>query len=267
MRYAYHFEFCERPEMPEWFRGDLFLSLGFVQNSFGLGRVLAGEVPELINLSGARRVIELGCGSGEGLERVARARPQLPVLATDKYPHPQLWAERLAGLKHVRWCSRSVGFDDFDRVLGSAELKDSVLLLNATFHHANPNEARAFLERAARVGVSLVIVEPLARSLLGAVQGLAVALPALLFPLYNAFSGGLLRGPAAWLRQAVLHWVLPLIPLTLAHDGVVSAFRQRTQLDWGELVEKLPFHVVSRQGLGPFKNFSAVLLKHTLPKV
>ena len=265
MRYAYHFEFCERPEMPEWLRGDLFLSLGFIQDLFGLRRILDETVPSLVLNCGAKRVIELGCGSGQGLARVAHALPHLPMLATDVYPHPQLWAEALKGQKAVTWSERSVGFDDFDQVLSDDLLQGSVLLLMAAFHHAPPARARKFLERAARCGSSIIIVEPLERTALGVLLGASAALPALVYPIRALVLGhqhGLPARVIAWLRLAVFHWVIPLIPLILFHDGVVSAFRQRTTPDWLELTQGLPFTLEARQGLGPFRNFSAVLLSN-----
>src|SRR5262245_35317920 len=121
MRYAYHFEFCERPELPEWLRGELFDSLGWVQAAFGLERVLGGLVPELVREAAARELIELGSGSGRGLATVAAglAAGETRVLATDKFPQLELWRERFVGPDaRVSYFSEPVGFDDFDVRLG-----------------------------------------------------------------------------------------------------------------------------------------------------
>ncbi|MBI3543396.1 MAG: hypothetical protein HY075_09015 [Deltaproteobacteria bacterium] len=265
MRYAYHFEFCERPELPEWLRGELFESLGWVQSSFGLERVLGATVPEFVLEARASRLIELGSGSGRGLASVAagldRKGARVPTLATDKYPQTELWRARFGGQAAevgVSWSERAVGFEDFDQCLAAETLAGSVLLLTAAFHHMDPVRARAFLERAADVRASVVVVEPLERSWVGALLGGLAGLPALAAPLSAARA----RTLAGFLRTVLVHWLVPVVPLILSHDGVVSALRQRTPADWTALTADLPFERSDRLGLGLLQNFSAILLKY-----
>lgn len=265
MRYAYYFEFCEHSEMPEWLRGDLFLSLAWLQGAFGLKQILTSVVPKLIGLSGAKRLIELGSGSGDGLVCVADGMSQdsancaFEMIATDKYPHVVIWNSKLANYSSVSWSEQPVGFEDFEQVLGGQVLKDGIILLVSAFHHMSPATAREFLERAAKSGASVLVIEPLERNLKGLILGGLTFVPALLFPIQvlrkNRPSFG------RWIRLAVFHWIVPLIPFFLFHDGIVSAYRQRTSEDWDTLTLGLPFRTIARTKLGLMGNFSAILLE------
>ncbi|MGK5085049.1 hypothetical protein WDW37_17305 [Bdellovibrionota bacterium FG-1] len=138
-------------------------------------------------------------------------------------------------------------------------LRGSIILLVTAFHHVSSANARDFLERSARAGASVLVVEPLDRNLKGIVLGGLLFLPALLFPIRT-----LLRswpGLGRWMRLAAFHWVIPLIPFFLSHDGIVSARRQRTSDDWDALIHGLPYELIIRPNLGLMRNFSVVLLK------
>jgi hypothetical protein len=256
--YAYHFEFCERPGLPEWLRGDLFSTLAWVQDSFGLGRVLAGEAAGLVASSGARRVIELGSGSGDGLRSLASGLPRgIEVVATDLYPRPAVWRERLSGVSGARWIETPISFDDFETPIGKGELAGAVVLFVAAFHHVPREKARELLKRLAGCQAHVLIVEPLGRDLKGLILGALCGIPTLLYPV-------LARGVslARRLRLALFHLCLPVIPFILCHDGAVSAFRQRRRRDWEELVRDTPYALVERPGLGLLRNFSVTMLVH-----
>jgi hypothetical protein len=256
--YAYHFEFCERPGLPEWLRGDLFSTLAWVQDSFGLGRVLAGEAAKCVASSGARRVIELGSGSGDGLRRLASGLPGgIEVVATDIFPRPAEWRERLAGVPGARWIETPVSFDDFETRIGKDELAGAVVLFVAAFHHVPKDKAGEMLKRLASHHSHVLIVEPLGRDLKGLILGALCGIPTLIYPL-------LARGVslARRLRLVLFHICLPVIPLFLCHDGAVSAFRQRRRRDWEELLKGTPYDLVDRPSLGWLRNFSVTMLVH-----
>lgn len=257
MRYAYHFELCERPGMPAWLRGFLFLTLGWIQQSFGLRRILEKEVPAALAKTRAPRLVEIGSGSGDALARLAWRTPEtVRLLATDKFPQVALWRSRLGGHRHVSWRGEAVSFENYAAVLGSDELDGSVILLANTFHHISPGEARSFFARAAEAGAHVLILEPLDRSWKSALLGAATFLPALAAPVLIQGLPLLER-----LKLALLTWALPLVPLCIAHDGVVSAFRQRTEEDWEELCRHLPYTRLQWRGLGFFENFSLQLFE------
>lgn len=259
MRYAYHFEFCERAELPEWLRADLFGSLAWVQKSVGLAGILRRDIPKILEKTNSKRLIELGCGSGDGLSTIASAlrESQMPVIATDKFPNVEMWKARLSQFSLARWYDRSVSFEDFDQKISKQDLTESAVLLTAAFHHMTPESARGFLERAAGAGVQVIVVEPLSRSLWGAVLGGLAFLPALLAPVVLKNLSFARR-----LRIAAFHWVLPIIPVLIGHDGVVSSFRQRQTPDWEKLIVGLPFKLEIRENLGFFRNFSVVVFKY-----
>lgn len=256
MRYAFFFEFCEREWLPEWLRADLFLSLSWVQDAFGLKRVLSETVPRFVRESGARRVVELGSGSGEGLRLVAQGllHEKITLLATDKFPNPKAWRKRLNGV--ASYVEHPICFEDFSRTLVFAEDQSSVIFLSAAFHHIPPQKVRRFLEDCARINASVLIVEPLERRFRDMFLASLLFLPALVTPIALRKISFLRR-----LRLVALHWVMPVIPLILAHDGVVSALRQRTRNDLEKLTKSLPYEMITENGLGVFGTYSVVLLR------
>jgi hypothetical protein len=247
------FEFCERPEMPEWLRGDLFLVLSGIQNAFGLRRVLAQDLP----LGPFKtKIIELGAGSGESLELLARALPNHVFLATDKFPSLAAWQRRFAGIPQIAYEPRSVGFEDFDQVLQASDLQGSTLLLVAAFHHMNEATAQSFLKRAHSAKSNVLIVEPLSRSLKGVLLGFGSGLVALTAPVFLCGISIPKR-----IRLTFMTWCFPLIPFFISHDGVVSALRQRTPDEIKEMVRELTYQMTVVSDLGLLKNYSAILLR------
>src|SRR5215470_10077999 len=121
--YRYHFEFCERPELPGWFRQDIFASLGWIQNAFGLRGVLASTIPEIVASACADKIFELGSGSGDGLAHIAKhVGSNVEVMATDLFPNADMWRQRMAGLSNAKFCDKAVSFGNFDEVLGEQQL-------------------------------------------------------------------------------------------------------------------------------------------------
>lgn len=269
MRYAYHFEFCERPELPDWIRGDVFSTLAFVQMSFGLKDVLRGSVPVRVRELAARRLVELGSGDGSGLALVAGALAgtKAKLVASDKYPQSARWRETLHGFANVHFLDEPLGFEELERIfIEGAEQEcgrtgSTALLLSCAFHHMSKNAARAFLERAAACRAHVIVVEPLSRGLAGLMLGGASGLAALIYPLFVRVERRGMSSFFLWLRLVLATWIIPVIPFVLSHDGVVSALRQRTRQEWLDLIHDLPFDFEIDERLGFFKNFSVVRLK------
>jgi hypothetical protein len=259
LAYRYHFELCERPELPGWFRQDIFASLGWIQSTFGLKGVLENTVPEIVQAACANKIFELGSGSGDGIAHVARSvGPDVEVMATDLFPNPDMWRERLSGISNASYCDQPVSFENYHEVLDRHQLGGNIVLLVAAFHHVPTDQARVFLERAAQKKAHVLIIEPLSRTAKGLALGGLAAIPSFAAP----FAAKNLPMKQR-LRSFAMHWLLPLIPLSLMHDGMISALRQRTTDEMKELAKGLPFELESRTQLGPFRNYTTVLFCNT----
>ncbi len=121
----------------------------------------------------------------------------------------------------------------------------------SSFHHITDQDARTFLEKAAMVHANILIAEPLSRNVKSALMSIAAALPSLLTPITARDISFQAR-----LRLALYHWVLPVVPATFIHDGVVSTLRQRSIQDWKRLTKGLPFRVEIATQQGQLKNYT-----------
>ncbi|MEW6056081.1 MAG: hypothetical protein AB1540_05650 [Bdellovibrionota bacterium] len=272
MRYVYHFEFCERPEMPEWLRGDFFRSLGWLQKSFGLHQVLKKNVAQILEELSVAQVIELGSGSGEALVALSQGvqNREVRFFATDRFPKVGLWERCFSSHKQIEFITSPVSFESVGSGLKSSRelpsqdkgthiknLPNAALLLISTLHHADPKQTRLFFEQVAGLKMSIVIVEPLERNIRGALLGLFAGVPSLLVPLF--FKGIAVKER---LRFFFLHWIIPVVPFVLSHDGLVSALRQRREVEWRELTQGLPYQLHFQDRLGPLRNFSVLTLRY-----
>ena len=176
----------------------------------------APRIADLLRASGGDRVVDLCSGAGGPWPALARpveaslGRP-VRVLLTDLHPDADTWAWlRASTPAGVSGHPGSVPADDVPAALkGVRTLFDGL-------HHLPPDEARAVLADAARHGVPLLAAEAVDRSALG----LAGVL----------FSPLLVWAVTPFLRplsvpRLLFTYVLPLVPLMVLWDGIVSVLR------------------------------------------
>jgi len=164
--------------------------------------------------SGSRRVIDLCSGAGGPLplvlDRLAAIDPAgVDVVRTDLYPSD--------GVRRV----------DARRVPPDLQ---GVRTLFAAFHHFRPEEAVAILRDAAGHGQSICVFEATRR------HPLAVALT-LLVPLMTWLVTPRIR-PLRW-TQIVFTYLVPILPLTIAWDGLVSHLRTYSVSEMRAMVAKI----------------------------
>ncbi|MCB9793937.1 MAG: hypothetical protein H6741_14550 [Alphaproteobacteria bacterium] len=159
------------------------------------------------------RVVVLGAGGGGSVGafvEAARAEGLSPeVLLTDYYPSAEAFA-RVAEATGAKGHLEPV-----DARAVPESLTGARVLFNA-FHHFRPEDARAILADAAKAREPIAIVEFVERSAPLVISmfftPLVVALSA---PFWKPFR----------LSHLLLTWLVPLIPMLVVWDGVVSCLR------------------------------------------
>ncbi len=254
--YVYHFEICERPEIPNWFRSDIFLTLSSVQKFVGLNKILKSKVAPFINTMNKDspfELIEMGTGDGDQILTLSQNLDQrITIVATDKFPQVDLWKNKFQNTKNISWRADSISFENIDRALNG---NNSVLFFNCAFHHMDNEKIKIFLRKTSSYGISIVIVEPMERNFLGLFFG---AMGGLLAPL-AIFNRGLSLGRR--LRFLILGWLIPVIPLVNFHDGILSTLRQKSDEEWRALGQEFNYSVSFSKNLGFFKNFKIISLE------
>jgi hypothetical protein len=165
---------------------------------------------------GTRQVIDLGSGGGGPWLGLLPATLQgedetLSVRLTDAYPN-------LATFQHIRtasggWINYESTPVDATRVPGDLQ---GFRTLFTCFHHFRPDEAREILADAVRQRQGIAVFEATERRL-PAILGM------LLTPLIVLFVTPAIR-PFRWPR-IIWTYLVPLVPLVVLFDGIVSCLR------------------------------------------
>ncbi|CAN5718030.1 hypothetical protein BH09MYX1_BH09MYX1_00220 [soil metagenome] len=240
--------------MPEWLRTDVHRSLAWLQRLAGGTNEIAREIPGILARLKSSTLIELGSGSGALLAAIEpNVSSATTLVATDLHPQVAAWSSAFADFDHLRFVDVPVPIDSFAEIL-HPNASDAILL-SAVSHHLVDDELRSFFASAARARVHVIIAEPLDRSAIGIALGASTGLGALLVPIAS------FADDRARVQRVLTHWAVPIVPFILSHDGIVSALRQRTALEWEAIVSALPFRV-ERRVLGPFGNVSLSVFVH-----
>lgn len=188
--------------------------LAFTAERFDLYR----EVPPLLERCLAHasvpRIVDLGSGGGGGWStlaaRLGERVPDLRVTLTDLHPNREALQAAAAALPHVEAELRPV---DARRVPPELTgLRTQFLSL----HHLTPTDATAVLADAVRAGEPIAVFEAQERT----VQNL---IGMLLVPVFVLVLTPFIR--PVTLPRLLFTYLLPLLPLLILFDGVVSVLR------------------------------------------
>ncbi len=189
-----------------------------------VGRQYDGVLPllgEALRATGTTQIVDLGSGGGGpwlrltgklNTRRQASGAPPIDVLLTDLFP-----SKAVARRQTTRSLPANLALEPTP--VKATDVPAHVTgfrTLFTAFHHFRPATARAILQDAVNRSEGIAIIEQTERSLRG-------VLTMLLLPLVALVAVPLVRP----LRPAYLFWtyLLPLVPLMLAFDGVVSCLR------------------------------------------
>lgn len=223
MRRVQFIELHEQPWFPSSLRDDV---TDAVQFGFNLMRAYTPIIPLLQNLidstahasNNQQSIVDM-CSGGGGpwldLSRKIRGRDVgcdgVQIWLTDKYPNLEAFQSISASSDHhITYYPESVDAMNVPRAL------KGMRTMFTSFHHFSPEDARAILQNAVDAGESIGIFEITRRapSTIGVIF-VGVLLLFLHTPRIRPFR---------WSRL-VWTYLIPIIPLVLLFDGVVSCLR------------------------------------------
>jgi hypothetical protein len=224
------FEFHEQPWYPQVLRSALTEWLRALWEYSEGAKVIAPMIERIVRETGSNQIIDLCSGGGGPMipvgQHLERRGIDIPILATDKFPDPAVMAE-LSRKTH-------------GRIEGSLESLDATRLpenltglrtLFNSFHHFSPDVARRILQDAYRNRQPIAIFEITER----AAGKVVLSFPATFVAVFL-----LLARMRPWrLSWWILTWVVPVLPLTIGWDGLVSHLRSYTETELGSLVEAM----------------------------
>jgi hypothetical protein len=230
------FEIGEQPWCPDALRDALTDYLTFM---IELGQPYAPAAPILAaaigtaarDSSDVSQIVDLASGAGGPwralVPMLAQAGAPVRVRLTDRFPNESAYA-RIAHLTDGRVAGemRSVSADAVP-----ADLAGFRTMFSA-FHHFAPAEARRVLADAATHGASIAIFEATRRDM-------KAVLLMFLTPLFVLLATPFIR--PFRLSRLVFTYVVPVVPLAVMFDGVVSCLRTYTPAELRALTEGIAF--------------------------
>jgi hypothetical protein len=243
MRRVQFIELHEQPWFPSSLRADVTDALQFGFNLLRAYEPIAPLLQSVIDSSGNRTsagqpyagqsIVDMCSGGGgpwldlAGHLRCPNAQDSegLQVWLTDKYPNLDAFRSVSASSDHhITFYPEPV---DARKVPGALK---GLRTMFTSFHHFPPEDARAILQNAVDAGESIGIFEATKRA--PSTIGLIFAGILLMF-----LHTPRIR-PFRWSRL-LWTYLVPIIPLVLLFDGVVSCLRTYRPQELREIVEKL----------------------------
>jgi hypothetical protein len=189
---------------------------------------VAPVLGRLLETAGTARIVDLCSGGGGPWPRLiadpALEREDLDVHLTDKYPNVEGLRRIVEGRANGRL---RVHPEPVDAMAMPGSLTGLRTMFTA-FHHFEPAAARAILHDAVETRQPIAIFESSERSPRG-------VLLMLLSPLFVLLSTPFIR-PFRWSRL-LWTYLIPVIPLVVLFDGIVSSLRTYSPEELRELAE------------------------------
>jgi len=223
MRRLHLFEFGDQPWLPQVLREGETAYLVAAYRLVPLARDWAGKIVTTLHPGDHLEILDLCSGAGGAIpmliDELERRGCKASVTLTDLYPN-------LKGGRHPRasWLGEPL---DATRV--PPELR-GVRTMFSGFHHFRPEAARAILEDAFRRRRAICIFESGSGTLLGVFTMLLVPL--------NVLAMMPLARPFRW-AYLVFTYLIPLLPLIVFWDGIVSMLRIYSPEQMRALTEEL----------------------------
>jgi len=223
-------ELHEQPWFPSFLRDDVTDTLQSAMNFFGAYTPVAPLLQSALDSTHSRTVVDMCSGGGGPWLKLsprmhANQHAALRILLTDKYPNLAAFqSASAASQSHITFHSAPV-----DATNVPPELRGFRTMFTS-FHHFQPEQARAILQNAvdASQGIGVFEVTRRAPSAIASMF-LWALLPFLFTPWIRPFR---------WSRL-LCTYVLPIIPLVLLFDGVVSCLRTYRPNELREIIAKL----------------------------
>lgn len=191
--------------------------LRFATKLFNVYEPTAKYIADVVNKTGIFSIIDLCSGGGGGVGTISEvinsfAGKEIKILLTDKYPN-------VDAFKYVTESSNGkISFleESVDAVNVPDKLK-GIRTIYSSFHHFKPEDAKKILSDSVLKNLPIIIFEAGERTLRGVIGVIFTTI------MICTFCTPFMK-PFKWSRL-FFTYLIPLIPITLLWDGVVSMLR------------------------------------------
>jgi hypothetical protein len=215
MRRIQFIELHEQPWFPRTLRNEITDALQCGSQHLKAYSPISDLLQQALDASGSRSVVDLCSGSGgpwlDLSHKLREGTPAHCIWLTDKFPNLEAFENvKSASLNFIDFCGAPV-----DAMKVPAELVGFRTMFSS-FHHFPPAHARAILQNAVNAKQGIGIFEITSRT--------ASAAGMMFLWSLTPFAFAPAMHPFRWSRLFYTY-LLPLIPLVLLFDGLVSCLR------------------------------------------
>jgi len=219
------FEFEDQPWLPGFLRNSMTAYLATTYGLTPFPAQWARHIERLLGHDRINEIVDLGSGAGGPLPLVLRELKEkgfaVRATLTDLYPNPET---ELAGDDLVCWPT------PVDATSVPPQLAGIRTMFSA-FHHFRPKAAHRILRDAFEQRRPICIFEGASRSPAGLAAALLIPLLVLLLTP---------RVRPVRLAQILFTYLLPILPILIFWDGLVSQLRSYSMAELSELAQTLP---------------------------
>jgi len=222
------FEFEDQEWFPAFLRNYVTDFLQFLSNKTGMFKPAAPLLEALLKENKTETIIDLASGGGGGLVSLSRELkktvPGLKIVLTDFYPN-------LPAFAYTK--QQSDTFDYYEKPVDARNVPEELKGVRTQFlslHHFKPADAKQILQNAVDSDSPIAIFEAQERSVPSIAAMLFSPLSVLLTtPFIRPFKIG----------RIVFTYLIPIVPLIVLWDGVVSSLRTYSVDEMKMLVKDL----------------------------
>lgn len=287
----HYFEIHDQPWCPSVIRSLLVetLHVGWTMlplPSLALVHLVRDRVLRLLQQDGLDCVVDMCSGGGGPLPTALMDRPSatplnshasVRLLLTDYFPQPGIWSGICKRHSNVTYCSAPVDatklLHEHPEVVEFQRHGRCLRTICGAAHHFKPDELALILKSAVTAGDSIMLIEAIERTpqtmLVFFTTSWAIALAAPLYLLWSSVAGRS-RDHVSLMARCFFTYLVPVVPLIMLHDSMVSALRTYSPDEFLEITRSIDplgtYHWRVERTVGP-TGLGAVLFYTGSPKV
>ncbi len=222
------FEFEDQKWFPTFLRNYGTDFLQFLSNKTKMYKPIIPIIKKGLEKSGTNQIIDLGSGGGGGLiwlnTELKKDIPNLKIILTDLYPNISAFKFTKKKADNFEFSEKPIDAKNVPQEL------NGLRTLFLVFHHFKPKDAQKILQNAMDTNRAIAIFEAQERSVASILAMLFSPISVLLTtPFIRPFKLG----------RIIFTYLIPVVPLFMLWDGIVSSLRTYSVKEMNELVKNL----------------------------